>query len=263
MNIRNISWPVWTSVAMLAAWCAVQAFAQQPGQKTYKSAGEACQALLQAVQHDDEAALETIIGKDVIVRGNEAHKLERQQFAQKYDQMHRLVQEPEGVTVLYVGAENWPFPVPLASKSGVWYFDSQAGKQEIMYRRIGEDELAAMEVMDRFAADKKQPGTKAAENDPLFKYADTLASSGASSGSGASEGKAFHGYYFRVVASNPTAKENSLTLVAYPAEYRTSGVMTFIMTGSGAMFEKDMGANTPQLAKQMNQRSGTGWNPVQ
>jgi hypothetical protein len=161
--------------------------------------------------------------------------------------------------VLYVGAENWPFPVPLASKSGVWYFDSQAGKQEIMYRRIGEDELAAMEVMDRFSADKKQPGTKVAENDALYKYADTLASSG----SAANEGKAFHGYYFRVVASNPAAKENSLTLVAYPAEYRTSGVMTFIVTGSGAMFEKDLGANTPQLAKQMNQRSGTDWRPVQ
>jgi hypothetical protein len=259
MNTRNISWPGWSGVAVLAAWCAAQAFAQMPGQKTYKSAGEACQALLQAVQHDDEAALETIIGKDVIIRGDEVHKLERQKFAQKYDQMHRLVQEPEGITVLYIGAENWPFPVPLASKNGVWYFDSQAGKQEIMYRRIGEDELAAMEVMDRFSADKKQPGTKAAENDALYKYADTLASSG----SAANEGKAFHGYYFRVVAANPAAKENSLTLVAYPAEYRTSGVMTFIVTGSGAMFEKDLGANTPQLAKQMNQRSGTDWRPVQ
>jgi hypothetical protein len=259
MNTRNISWPAWSVVAVLAVWCVAQAFAQESGQKTYRSAGEACQALLQAVQHNDEAALETIIGKDVIVRGNEAHKLERQQFAQKYDQMHRLVQEPEGITVLYVGAENWPFPVPLASKNGVWYFDSQAGKQEILFRRIGEDELATMEVMDRFAADKKQPGTKATENDPLVKYADTLASSR----SAATEEKAFHGYYFRVVASNPAAKENSLTLVAYPAEYRTSGVMTFIVTGSGAMFEKDLGANTPQLAKQMNQRSGSGWNPVQ
>jgi Protein of unknown function (DUF2950) len=259
MNTKNVSWVARGSVAVLAAWCAAQAFAQTAGQKTYKSAGQACQALLQAVQHDDEAALETIIGKDVIVRGNEAHKLERQQFAQKYDQMHRLVQEPEGITVLYVGAENWPFPIPLASKNGVWYFDSQAGKQEIMYRRIGEDELAAMEVMDRFAADKKQPGTKAAESDAVYKYADTLASSG----SAANEGKAFHGYYFRAVASNPSAKENSLMLVAYPAEYRTSGVMTFIVTVSGAMFEKDLGANTPRLAKQMNQRSGTDWHPVQ
>jgi Protein of unknown function (DUF2950) len=259
MNTRTIARVGWSGVALAAAWCSAQAFAQAPGQKTYKSAGEACQALLQAVQHNDEAALETIIGKDVIIRGNEAHRLEREKFAQKYEQMHRLVQEPEGITALYVGAENWPFPVPLASKNGVWYFDSQAGKQEILYRRIGEDELAAMEVMDRFAADKKQPGKKAAENDALYKYADTLASSG----SAASEGKAFHGYYFRVVASNPAAKENSLMLVAYPAEYRTSGVMTFIVTGPGAMFEKDLGANTPQLAKQMNQRSGTDWRPVQ
>lgn len=257
MNTRNIL--RWSGVVLLAALCGAQTFAQQPGQKTYPGAGEACQALLQAVQHDDEAALETIIGKDVIVRGNEAHKLERRQFAQKYEQMHRLVQEPEGLTALYVGAENWPFPVPLASKNGVWYFDSQAGKQEILYRRIGEDELTAMEVIDRFAADKKQPGTKAAENDGLSKYADTLASSG----SAATEGKAFHGYYFRVVAPNPAAKENSLTLVVYPAEYRTSGVMTFALTANGAMFEKDLGANTPQLAKQMNQRSGTGWKPVQ
>jgi hypothetical protein len=259
MNTRNISWPAWSGVAILAASFAAQAFAQAPGQKTYRSAGEACQALLQAVQHDDEAALETIIGKDVIVRGNEAHKLERRQFAQKYDQMHRLVQEPEGITVLYVGAENWPFPVPLTFKNGVWYFDSQAGKQEILYRRIGENELAAMEVIDRFAADKKQPRTAVAEKDDVFKYADTLASSGST----ANDGKAFHGYYFRVLASSPGARENGLALVAYPAEYRTSGVMTFVVTNSGAMFEKDLGSNTPQLAKQMNQRSGTGWRPVQ
>ena len=80
-------------------------------------------------------------GKDVISSNDAVEdKLEREQFIQKYREMHRLVREPEGRTVLYIGAENWPFPIPLASKSGAWYFDADAGKQEILFRRIGENE---------------------------------------------------------------------------------------------------------------------------
>ena len=71
-------------------------------------------------------------------------KLEREQFSRKYQEMHRLVQEPDGSTLLYIGAENWPFPIPLVSKNGAWHFDSETGTQEIKFRRIGENEATAI-----------------------------------------------------------------------------------------------------------------------
>ena len=78
-------------------------------------------------------------------------KLEREQFSRKYEEMHRLVREPDGTTVLYIGAENWPFPVPLVSKNGEWHFDSDSGKKEILARRIGENELTAIQICKEFA----------------------------------------------------------------------------------------------------------------
>jgi Protein of unknown function (DUF2950) len=82
-------------------------------------------------------------------------KLERQRFSEKYQEMHRLVREPDGSTVLYIGAGNWPFPMPPVSKDGVWFFDSDTGTQEILFRRIGEPETTAIEVCEEFALAKK------------------------------------------------------------------------------------------------------------
>ena len=104
--------------------------------KTFASPAEATDALFQAALSQDELALEAILGagKEVTSSNDEVEdKLEREQFTQKYQEMHRLVREPDGTTVLYIGAENWPFPIPLASKNGAWYFDSDRGKQEILF----------------------------------------------------------------------------------------------------------------------------------
>jgi Protein of unknown function (DUF2950) len=237
--------------ALFSACLALPALAQQPGQKTFRTPAEACNSLYTAVQNNDEAAVEAILGKDVLSPDKEAARLARHQFTEKYQQMHRLVKEPEGITALYVGAENWPFPVPLVDKNGKWYFDSQAGKEEIMFRRIGENEITALEVCDRFIADKKQAARKAAAaGDPMDQYAATLVSNSAAQ-------QPFHGYRFRTVSGG------SLALVAYPAEYRNSGVKTFIVTADGMVFEKDMGANTAQAAQQLNQRPASGWSSAQ
>src|SRR5579871_1031985 len=114
----------------------------QPHQ-TFASPGEATTALFEATKKGDERAVESILGagKEVTSSGDDDEdKLEREQFCRKYQEMHRLVHEPDGATVLYIGAENWPFPIPLASKNGAWYFDSDSGKREILFRRVGENE---------------------------------------------------------------------------------------------------------------------------
>ena len=84
----------------------------------------------------------------------EQDKLDRAQFARKYREMHRLARQPDGAVVLYIGAENWPFPIPLASHAGTWRYDTSAGQQEVLYRRIGENELTAIETLK-----KPQPPT--------------------------------------------------------------------------------------------------------
>jgi Protein of unknown function (DUF2950) len=124
--------------------------AQQTGQRTFGSAAEACHALVAAVKSDDEPALLSILGpdaKDLISSGDPAEdKSSREEFVKKYKEMHRLVNEPDGTTTLYIGAENWPTPIPLMHKGNAWYFDTPAGKKEVLYRRIGKNELAVIQV---------------------------------------------------------------------------------------------------------------------
>ncbi len=124
--------------------------AQQPGQKTFASCQEACAALLSAVQQEDQLALLEILGSEatqIISSGDQAEdRNNRRQFVEKYRQMHRLVLEPDGTTTLYVGAENWPLTIVLMQKANKWYFDPVASKAEISFRRIGRNELDAIEV---------------------------------------------------------------------------------------------------------------------
>src|ERR1700693_2905145 len=134
--------------------------AQQQGQKTYASAEEAGQALFTAAQSGDQKALLDVLGpdgKDIISSGDPVEdETNRTNFVQRFQVMHRLVIEPDGTTTLYVGAENWPTPIPLVSnKSGQWYFDTPAGKQEILYRRVGQNEMSAIRVCQELVAAEK------------------------------------------------------------------------------------------------------------
>jgi Protein of unknown function (DUF2950) len=159
---------------LLVAGFADSSFAQDTQPKRFSSAGEAANTLFEAAQKQDEQALEAILGagRDVTSSGDEVNdKLEREQFTQKYQEMHRLVREADGNTILYLGAENWPFPIPLVLKNGEWYFDSARGKQEILFRRIGENETTAIDVCEEFAMAKNESAAKAASDDPISQFA--------------------------------------------------------------------------------------------
>jgi len=250
-------------------------FAQEsPQPRTFSSPVEASDALFQAAQKEDEPALEAILGagKEVTSsRDDVDDKLEREKFSQKYQEMHRLVQELDGTTVLYIGAENWPFPVPLVSKNGEWYFDSKTGAQEILFRRIGENEDVAIQVCEEFAITKKDQDAKPASYDPITQLAQNLVSADTTNPSSNSSSP-FHGYYFRVVNGNSAAATNSsvsggnhkggVILVAYPAEYRSSGVKTFVVTRHDIVYEKDLGTNTTTVAPTIKSRT-SGWRPAE
>ena len=227
---RAPTWLVASAASMLLLASAPR-WARAEEARTFPSAAEAGRALFRAVRDDDAAALEAILGPDLTRSGPASEEeLERRRFDEKYCQMHRLVEEPDGATRLYVGAENWPFPVPLISEGGEWRFDTEAGRQEILHRRVGHDEAAAVRVCEaRAGAPTEEP---------------------------------FHGYYFRVVprrAHDQSAR--GVVFVAYPAEYLATGVMTFVVTGDGALWEKDLGPNTPSVAPRLSSRA-SGWHAV-
>jgi hypothetical protein len=254
-------------VAGFAGW----SFAQGSQPRTFSSPGAATDALFQAAHNKDEQALEAILGagKEVTSSSDEEQdKLEREQFCQKYQEMHRLVQESDGSTVLYIGAENWPFPVPLVSKNGRWYFDSDRGKQEILFRRVGENETTAIEVCQEFAMAKNASAAKAASEDPTTQFAESLVSAGASNPDN-KEPNLFHGYYFQSVTGNSASeasgqgkKKGKSILVAYPAQYKSSGVMTFIVSREGVVYENDLGPSTTAVAPKIKAATGSGWHPA-
>jgi len=245
-------------------------FAEEAHPTTFASPEQAANALFEAAQKENEQALEAILGagKEVTSSSDEEEdKLEREQFCKKYQEMHRFVREPDGSTVLYMGAENWPFPIPLVSKNSEWYFDSDRGKQEILFRRIGENEATAIEVAEEFAMASNASALKAASEDPITRFAESLRSA-ATANTDNRESGPFHGYYFRIVtqdsasASAHNKTKGTLTLVAYPAEYQSSGVKTFVVTWRGIVFEKDLGPKTKTLAPQMKARTGSSWHPA-
>jgi len=265
---QGLSWMAVLALTLLAIGQPSLSLAQTSKPKTFSSPPAAASALFQAAQSNDESALEAILGcgKDVTSSNDPVEdKLEREQFIQKYQQMHRLVREPEGRTVLYIGAENWPFPIPLASKSGLWYFDADAGKKEILFRRIGENEATAIQVLEEFAIARKNDSVKADSEDPITRFAEELVSAGAANTYNNNDSQPFHGYYFRIVRDPAAAdikKARVLTLVAYPAEYRSSGVMTFVVSHHGTMHQKDLGPNTTSLAPRIKAGTGPSWQPV-
>jgi len=255
-----------TLLVLLALGCAGSSFAQEQQSKVFSSAAEASNALFEAVRSKNEQALEAILGagREVTSSSDEVED-EREQFSQKYQEMHRLVRELDGSTVLYIGAENWPFPIPLLSKDGAWYFDSKTGIDEIKFRRVGENEATAIEVCEEFAIAKNAASVKAASQDPITRFAESLASSGGANANGTGP-TPFHGYYFRVVPPNPASGvgggvTKGLRLIAYPAEYQSSGVKTFVVTWRGIVFEKDLGPETTTIAPQIKARTGADWVP--
>ena len=174
LNVEKSHWaelPELAAFAILLMGCfSLRSMAQQPGQKTFSSPEEASNALVTAMQSNDEKALLDVLGPDgkqIVSSGDEAEDAHsRANFVQKYREMHRLVNEPDGTTTLYIGARNWPTPIPLVNKGNSWYFDTEAGKKEILYRRIGRNELSAIRVCQELVAAEKEYRERSTTNMP-------------------------------------------------------------------------------------------------
>jgi hypothetical protein len=243
---------------------------------------------------DEQAPLSILgaAGKEVLSSGDPQEDLDaRVGFVVKYQEMHRFVTETNGAVTLVVGAENWPFPIPLVKSNGSWYFDTAAGKDEIVFRRIGRNELAAMDACRELVEAQKQYFARRPGDLPKQFAQKLVSDEGGHNGlywHGASdefdsplnpliayarqnlpadqvgEHIPFNGYFFRILTSQgghaPGGVKNyvvdgkmsaGFAFVAYPADYRSSGVMTFIVSESGTIYEKDLGPNTTKLAEAM------------
>jgi DUF2950 family protein len=244
--------------AILAVWATNGAYpglAQPSAQPTFQSTAEASQTLFQAVQSNNEEAIAKILGGPSELtssRDPEQDKVERELFVEKYQEMHRLGRDADGSVTLYIGIENWPFPIPLVAANGAWRFDPDAGAKEVTFRRIGDNELAAIANCHEFVAAERRYRTQPNTADSSDISPASLAAK-AASGAGGGDPVRLHGYYFRVF-STPGASgqgKGQFALIAYPAEYRSSGVMTFIVTDKDLVYEKDLGPNTSALASAM------------
>ena len=246
------------AAALLAIGRARWTLADEPDATTYASAADASDALFRAVHDRDAHALRAVLGAgdELTSCGDESmDRLEHERFLQKYQEMHRLVREPDGATVLYVGAENWPFPVPLVSEGERWRFDDAGGRREVTFRRIGANEATAIEVSRAVVEAVRRDG--AAGDDPIVSYAASLVRDARARGgeaSAASGAEPFHGYRFLV-----RPQKGALTVVAFPAEYRASGVMTFVAGPNGVVRERDLGPDTSRIAPTLTARSVSGW----
>src|SRR5271157_2813602 len=305
LNFDKFHWANLSKLAgvavLLAACLPTLSVGQQRGQKTFSSAEEACNALAAATQSNDEKAMLEILGpegKEIVSSGDAAEDAQsRANLVQRYQEMHRLVKEPDGTTVLYIGAKNWPMPIPLMNNGKLWYFDTAAGKKEILYRRIGRNELSAIRVCQELvAAQKEYYATqhseyaqkifsdegqhnglywKAAEDEPQSPIGPLVAwavarENAKSQGSGPVP---YRGYFFHTLkgqgANSPGGAKGYIVdgkmtegfaVVAFPAEYRSSGVMTFIVNEDGVVYQKDLGQKTYVLARAMKEYNrGASW----
>jgi Protein of unknown function (DUF2950) len=236
--------------ALLLAAYAPLGVAGNFNQATFMSAEEASHALFLAVRNHDERAVTAILqeGNSSVSADEELQdRLDRERFVQKFEEMHRWVREAHGGMILYIGAENWPFPIPLVSRNGAWRFDSDAGMREIRYRRIGENELTTIALCQGLVA-QSHPGAADATDG-----ATVALKSG-------DRPVALHGYYFRKLAGSG----DRFAAIAYPAAYRSSGVMTFIVDPDGGAYEKDLGPNTEKIAGTMTKDRIDGtWTPAE
>lgn len=231
---------------------------QQTSQKTFSSAKQASYSLYAAVKNEDEASITRILGggKELVSSGDDLEdKYERQLFVAKYEEMHRLVEESDGTTLLYIGAENWPFPVPLLSSNGGWQFDSDLGKEEVLFRQIGENETTAIQTSHALVQAEKEGQTRLQDDDPISQYASEFVREEKGNNGTQNTPGPFHGYYFRILTGQdkdvPRGASGGLAFIAYPAEYQSSGVLTFIVDQNDVVYEKDLGPSTAEIAKAM------------
>lgn len=291
-------------------------FAQEERQKTFSSPAAAAAALVEAAQEHDRRQLLSILGPsahDLIFSGDRvADRKNDNSFVAKYHQMHRFVAAEGGKVFLYIGAENFPLPIPLEKSGTQWYFDTPYGKQEILYRRVGANELNVIKVCQAIVNAEQDYHAALHDGDSAHQYAQKFMSSrgkhdglywkvksgepqsplGALVAEAAAEGygghhrhrrragnrpRPFHGYVYRILTrQGPAAKGGArdyivdgkmtggFAVLAYPARYRDSGVMTFVVNQDGKIYQKDLGPQTDEIASEMTQYNpDQTWHPVE
>ncbi len=274
--------------------------------KTFDSPQAAVDALLDAADKYDVTALEAIFGPegdDIIHTGEPARdKKLAADFVAKAREKKEISTDPKAPdhALLTIGAEDWPFPVPIVKTGDKWFFDSKAGLQEILYRRIGGNELDAIQICRGYVeAQDDYAETKHGDN-PVAEYAQRIISTpGKQDGlawkspdgtwggpigenvahaveQGYAKGSPYHGYYFKVLKGQGPAAPlgrmdyvvkglmiGGFALVAAPAEYRVTGVKTFIVSNDGVVYEKDLGPDTLERFKSMELfNPDPTWHPV-
>jgi hypothetical protein len=279
---------------LIAALVAPLALGAPAGQKTFKTPEAAVQALVKAVQAKDTPALLGLLGpvaKPIIESGDPvADQNARANFLAKYKAKNSLDKSVADKATLNVGEDEWPFPIPVVKKEGAWYFDSAAGAEELINRRVGENELATIQSCLAYVDAQQEYYLRNVQKDPLQHYANKfVSSSGKKDGlfwpaaasepqsplgeefviaraegyfaSGTPKGAPFHGYVYRILTSQgPNAPGGAydyevngelfggFALIAFPAEYGSSGVMTFIVNQDGVVYSRDLGPNTQRVA---------------
>jgi len=267
-----------------------------PAQTTFTTPEDAVVALVDALKVNDNAQLSSILGSDgkkILSSGDEvADRHAREVFLTAYQEKAELNTEGDQ-TILSIGAEEWPVPIPLVKTGSDWRFDTAAGLEEVLFRRIGNNELSTMQLCKAYVEAQKEYASKgrdgkakgiyaqkfgstSGKHDGLFWKSEDLddqsplgdlAAQAANDGYTKSEGKPtpFYGYYFRILtgrgASAPGGAldylvngelQKGFAMIAYPAEYKNSGVMTFIIDDKGTIYQKDLGAETAKVAAEIS-----------
>ena len=291
-----------TAAILAVTWMPILASSMALAQQDYKTPQAAADALVATARSGDQKAALVVLGRggeDIISSGDKvSDDAVRERFVASYDTKHQIAIEGDSKAILVIGNNDYPFPIPLArNKDGTWSFDTVAGRQEILARRIGHNELDAIQTSlayvdaqndyaakdrgdgegayaQRFISEsgKKDglywPTAQGEEESPLGELFADASRQGYRAGEGRSP---YHGYYYKILTKQgPSATGGAIdyvvhgkmiggfALVAYPAEYRNSGVMTFIVNHDGVVFQKDLGPRTDELAERM-----TSFNPDQ
>ena len=275
------------------------AHAKAHHQKSFSSPGKAVKAMVEAVKSDDTKALLRIFGpgsKAIVLSGDPVENKEgRQRFIKRYEEKNRL-EAVSGKVVLYTGNDGWPFPIPIVKTGSRWRFDARAGREEILARRVGRNELNAIQVCLAYVdAQQEYAMMKGRQGNGLLEYAQKFVSSPgtrdglyweATEGEEQSpmgplfaaareagygdeplggESAPYHGYFYKILKAQgkdaPGGARDyvvgdkmigGFAIVAYPAKYGSSGVMTFIVNQDGVVYQKDLGKDTKQAALAMD-----------
>jgi hypothetical protein len=304
---RRVGFALSAMLVATFAWTAVFAAATAQ-QKSFSSAEEAVKAAVAAARSNNDKEMLAIFGsqaKEVLFSGDAvADKQRRGQFLAAYDEKNRLASEGESVTLI-VGKNDWPFPIPVVKKGNVWVFDTAKGKEEILNRRIGENELNTIQVMLAVVDAQREYALKDRDKNSLLEYAVKFISDPGKRNGLYWETKAgeqpsplgpilarareagykgtpsatpipYYGYYYRILtAQGKNAPGGAFSylvkgkmiggfaVVAHPAEYGNSGVMTFIVNYEGKVFQKNFGANTTTIARNMKEYNpDSSWTEV-